>query len=498
MISFLIIALIIIVCLRYIKVFQGGGLSKWTLTIAYGIKLLAAIIFYYVYIYKVGSNQEPSDAIRFMNESKMLFDVYQTSKSDFFSLLTGIGDNARMLHTYMNESYIWDAGNFTLINDSRNTIRIHSLIQFISHNQIRIHFIILNFIALIGIYQLYLSIKKFSTLNPNLLFFILLMLPSLLFWSSSILKEPFLVLGVGVFIRGLLSDFKPSKKVVFIIIGATILIGFKPYILICIMPAILFYILYKYIFKFNLIKTLTLLILTIILTIVIFPSKNQKITEYISRKQFDLENVGEGGVHAYKNEYINNGYYYFKPQHYKNIKLIGDSVLLFKPSTAFFLSVDTKKIPKRVFLYPSGQKWKIHNLMPGTNSYFKSTLIDNSFQQLVLNIPEAIFNAMFRPFPLDKGSLLKFPIMLESWGILLLLIFSFFFKKKNLDKKEKGIISALLIFTLLLFMLIGLTTPISGAIARFRFPAQLALVIISLISIDHKRIKLSQWKTTFL
>lgn len=136
--------------------------------------------------------------------------------------------------------------------------------------------------------------------------------------------------------------------------------------------------------------------------------------------------------------------------------------------------------------------------MPGTNSYFKSTLIDNSFQQLVLNIPEAIFNAMFRPFPLDKGSLLKFPIMLESWGILLLLIFSFFFKKKNLDKKEKGIISALLIFTLLLFMLIGLTTPISGAIARFRFPAQLALVIISLISIDHKRIKLSQWKTTFL
>ena len=130
--------------------------------------------------------------------------------------------------------------------------------------------------------------------------------------------------------------------------------------------------------------------------------------------------------------------------------------------------------------------------MPGTKSYFKSTLIDNSFKQLLLNIPEAIINAILRPFPFDTGSILKLPTMLEAWGVFLFLILSLIFKKKNIQKKEVGIILSLLIFATLLFLLIGWTTPISGAIVRFRFPAQLAMVITAAILIDYKRIKF--WK----
>ncbi len=479
----------ILFLLRFNSFFRLKDCSRWTLSIAFFIKISVAFLFYYIYVYNIGQNQAPSDAIRFMQESKMLFDVYAKSKSDFFSLLTGIGDNARMLHTYMDKSFIWDAGNFTFINDSRNTIRVHSLIQFISQNQIAIHFILINLIALVGVVQLFLSIRKFSTLNPHLLFYLLLLLPSLLFWSSSILKEPYLLFGVGLFMRGLLSNFSFFKKIVITIIGLLILIGFKPYILICIIPAIIFYITFKYIFKFQLLKTLIFLFSILTLTLVIFPEKRQKLTEYISRKQFDLENVGEGGVHAYIDEYVNNGYYYFKPSHYKNIKLIGDSVLLIHPSEAYFLSVDTKKVPTKVYIQPTGKRWKIHNIMPGTKSYFKSTLIDNSFKQLLLNIPEAIINAILRPFPFDKGSILKIPTMLEAWGVFLFLILSIIFKKKNIKKKEVGIIFSLLIFTILLFLLIGWTTPISGAIVRFRFPAQLAMVITSTILIDYKRIK---------
>ena len=490
MIFSIILFIVIFLFLRYNSFFRIEGISQWTLSIAFSVKILVAFLFYYVYVYKIGPNQEPSDAIRFMEESKMLFDVYAKSKGDFFSLFTGIGDNARMLHTHMDKSFIWDAGNFTLINDSRNTIRIHSLIQFISHNQIAVHFIILNFIALIGIQQLFLSIKKYSTINSNFLFFALLLLPSLLFWSSSILKEPFLVLGIGILIRGLLSDFKLIKKILYITTGVIILIGFKPYILICIFPAITFYVIYKYVFKFNILKTFSLFTLLFIITSMILPAKRQKLTEYISRKQFDLENVGEGGVHAYIDEYVNNGYYYFKPNQYKNIKLIGDSVLLIHPSEAYFLSVDTKKVPTKVFIQPTGEKWKIHNVMPGTKSYFKSTLINNSFKQLILNIPEAISNALLRPFPFDKGSLLKLPTMIEAWIVFLFLIVSLKWKKRKISVEEKGIIFSSLIFSLLLLLLIGWTTPITGAIVRFRFPAQLALVIVGTILVDFKRIKI--------
>lgn len=492
MILSIILLSILILIIRYNSFFRLEGCSPWTLSVAFSIKLLVASLFYYVYVYKIGPNQAPSDAIRFMDESKMLFDVYAKSKSDYLSLLTGIGDNARMLHTYMDKSFIWDAGNFTVINDSRNTIRIHSLIQFISQNQIAIHFIILNFIALIGIQQLFLSIKKHSTIKPNLLFFMLLMLPSLLFWSSSILKEPFLVIGLGVLMRGLLSDFNLIKKFLLITLGTIILIGFKPYILICILPAVIFQIVYKYFFKSHMIKTLILFTCFIFITLLILTEKRQKLTEYISRKQFDLENVGEGGVHAYIDEYVNNGYYYFKPKQYKNIKLIGDSVLLTHPSEAYFLSVDTKQVPKKVYIQPTGEKWKIHNIMPGTKSYFKTTLINNSFQQLIINIPEAIFNALLRPFPFDKGSLLKLPTMIEAWIVFLFLIVSLKWKKRKITVEEKGILVSLLIFSLLLLLLIGWTTPIGGAIVRFRFPAQLALVIVGAILIDFKRIKIKK------
>lgn len=484
--------IMIILFIRYNTFFRIEGYSPWTLSIAFSIKLLVAFLFYYVYVYKIGPNQAPSDAIRFMEESKMLFDVYAKSKSDFFSLFTGIGDNDTIHRNYMSKSFIWGAGNFTVINDSRNTIRIHSLIQFISQNQIAVHFIILNFIALIGIQQLFLSIKKHSTIKPNLLFFMLLMLPSLLFWSSSVLKEPFLVLGIGILMRGLLSDFKPFKKIVFTTLGLILLISFKPYILICILPAVTFYINYKYMFKFHVIKTLILFAIFIIVTLMVLPEKRQKLTEYISRKQFDLENVGEGGVHAYIDEYVNNGYYYFKPNQYKNIKLIGDSVLLIHPSEAYFLSVDMKQVPKKVHIQPTGEKWKIHNIMPGTKSYFKSTLIDNSFKQLILNVPEAIFNALLRPFPFDKGSILKLPTMIEAWIVFILLIVSLKWKKRNISVEEKGIVFSLLIFSLLLLLLIGWTTPITGAIVRFRFPAQLALVIVGTILIDFKRIKIKK------
>ena len=482
----------ILFLLRFNSFFRLKDCSSWTLSIAFFIKISVAFLFYYIYVYNIGQNQAPSDAIRFMQESKMLFNVFTSSKSDYLSLLTGIGDNIEMHNSYMKESFIWDAGNFTFINDSRNTIRVHSLIQFISHNQIVIHFILINLIALVGVVQLFLSIRKFSTLNPHLLFYLLLLLPSLLFWSSSILKEPFLLFGVGLFMRGLLSNFSLSKKIVITIIGLLILIGFKPYILICIVPAIIFYITFKYIFKFQLLKTFIFLFSILTLPLIIFPEKKQKLTEYISRKQFDLENVGEGGLHAYINRGANDGYYYFKPNQYQNIQIIKDSVLLTKPSKAYFLSVDNKQIPKKVFIQPTGLKWKIHNIMPGTNSYFQSTLIDNSFKQLLLNIPEAIINAILRPFPFDTGSILKLPTMLEAWGVFLFLILSLIFKKKNIQKKEVGIIFSFLIFATLLFLLIGWTTPISGAIVRFRFPAQLAMVITAAILIDYKRIKF--WK----
>lgn len=479
----------ILFSLRTFKVFHIENCSKWTMTIAFSVKLLAGLFFYYIYVYKIGVNSEPSDALRFFNESKQLQTVFWKSKSDFFALFTGFGDNARMLHEHMDNTFIWDAGNFTLINDSRNTIRFHSLLHFFSNNNILIHFLALNVISLIGLQQLYLAFKSYSSVKPIYIFYAILLLPSLIFWSSSILKEPFLILGIGLFSRGILgNEIQNKKRYILILVGIIFLILFKPYIFVCLIPALISYLLLKHIFKFKIIKTFLFTGITTIIILVSFNNQRKKFTEYISRKQFDLENVGEGGVHAYIGRYVDNGYYYFKPNQYQNFSYVYDSILMTKPSDVYFLSVNTTQVPYRITIQPTGEKWKIHNIMPGTESYFRSTLINNSFTQLIRNIPEALINALFRPFINDKGSTLKFPLIIEAWSVFILLIISIIFKRKNIQKKELGIISSLAIFSLLLLLLIGWTTPISGAIVRFRFPAQLAILIISMILIDYKRL----------
>jgi hypothetical protein len=90
---------------------------------------------------------------------------------------------------------------------------------------------------------------------------------------------------------------------------------------------------------------------------------------------------------------------------------------------------------------------------------------------------------------------LKFFSFLEVW-----LIFGFlaiaWIKRRKLSDSERGIIFMLAIFAFVLFLLIGWTTPVLGAIARYRFPAQLAMVLIGMILL--KPIKIQSWRNIFL
>ena len=103
--------------------------------------------------------------------------------------------------------------------------------------------------------------------------------------------------------------------------------------------------------------------------------------------------------------YCKKGYYYFKPHQYKNLKIEDNKVTLINPSEAIFLPVNMEEKEVYVHLKPTGKKWKIHIIMPGTNSYIKTKEIQNSFTQLVLNVPEAIINTFFRPFPFSRTTL---------------------------------------------------------------------------------------------
>jgi hypothetical protein len=196
--------------------------------------------------------------------------------------------------------------------------------------------------------------------------------------------------------------------------------------------------------------------------------------------------VGKGGLHVLSD----TCFYYFQPHQYKNLKFKETYVELMKPTRAYIVHFGSTKQPVSILLKPKEEKWRISYFKPGCSSYIPVTPLNDSWLQLVLNIPEALINSALRPFPNDNGSFLKYFGFVENIGYLLIVLFTFL-HKRTLNSKQRKALFLLICFSLLLYLLIGWITPVLGAIVRYRFPAQLAIMLCCLIVIDPLKIR---WK----
>ncbi len=474
----IILFLIFIAGLRYIKALNIGELNPWLVPMGFVIKVAFGWYFIYVYSEIYGTGTLSADAGAFLEESKILNNVFYQSPKDYWRLLFGIGDQSQLTIQYLTETHHWDAGEQAILSDNRNILRIQSVIHFFSFGNESVHILVMCFFSMIGSKQLYLGVIRKTELNKNATFFILLLIPSLLFWSSGILKEPFMFLGFGLFIRGLFGNDSHYKKWWLIISGAFLLISFKPYVLFCLIPAILFYFIFKRLIKFKLIGALTILLITLTVPMFVFKSTTQKGMDLISRKQFDFINVARGGLHA-NNDSI---FYFFRPDQINQLVFKEDSVKVVKPIDILILRHGSMDEPIPIKLDSSEKFYAIYFENTQSDGYIPITLINGSFMQLIYNIPEALINVLFRPFFNDPGSWLKHASSIELILIYCFLIYAIWNRRK-LSINEKGLIYSILIFIFLIALTIGWVTPVLGAIVRYRIPILLGFVTIGLIVI---------------
>ena len=480
--------LIFIFLLRYLKVFQIKGVSNWIIPIGFTVKVLVGVVFLFIYLHPDTNNSVPSDTMRFMRESEILHNIFYQSPKDYFTLLFGITENNVLVHKYLSETFLWDAGSYTLVNDSRNLIRFNSLIHFISFGSAFIHNLFMCFIGIIGVKQIYISFEKYTQLNKTIFFFLILSVPSLIFWTSGILKEPILFFGIALFTRTILLKAILKKRILLGIISLIILLSFKPYNLICTIPPLLFGFYNLTVFKTSIIKSVIAVIVTISLGILLLPNQREKTVKYLSRKQFDFDHVGKGGIFT---DYNDTAHLYFQMKDYDKIDVnMKDSSLQIINKTAVQI-VSKRHDFKTIDSYKdaSKTKFKVVYNVGGALSYIKTSPINNSFFQLIKNIPEALINSLLRPFPNDPGSALKFVALFELWFIFIILLVSLKLAR-NLNSVEKRLITALIIFIISLSLVIGFTTPVLGAIFRYRFLNLLAIVIISAVIINPKKLNI--------
>ncbi|HET6225007.1 MAG TPA: hypothetical protein VFF27_01925 [Bacteroidia bacterium] len=428
-----------------------------------------------------------SDADIYFDASKVMYDVFFKNKTIFLKLFFGIGDSPelQLLRTHMQ---IWNttSGSF-LIVDSRTMIRLNALLRFFSLGYFNVHAIILCFLSFIGLTHLYKLFYPYFRHRSVWLIIACYLFPSLVFWSSAVLKEGILFLGIGLTLYhcqcGLRTNYS-YKNSIGLVVGVTLLVLIKMYVLLAMLPALLanFWIANsnhkKIILKY--VGAYIFFLFFLLSAHAISPSLD--FGKVINKKQTDFGNVAKGGrlfrhdscfiyldyrvvedrlqqvaPHTFK---LKDGYRYA-------------SFGLGKTDTTYIDSRDTNRFVPFLTLVPSQSTFTIHKIKPN--------MID-----ILKNAPMAFVNILIIPslFELDKA--FAGLILVENLILLICLFASFFFLKKDMPLAMVLFCAS---FVFILFALIGLTTPILGAVVRYRIPGIPFLIILTGLIINEKKIK---------
>lgn len=111
----------------------------------------------------------------------------------------------------------------------------------------------------------------------------------------------------------------------------------------------------------------------------------------------------------------------------------------------------------------------------------------NSITDIFVQIPLALVNTFVRPFLSEINSLFMLMSTAENIDIIFIFMVALFFKKQSLNN---GILFFCLTFAFSLYLLVGLTVPNFGAIARYKVPATPFLLLAAVLIIDIDKLKI--------
>ena len=134
--------------------------------------------------------------------------------------------------------------------------------------------------------------------------------------------------------------------------------------------------------------------------------------------------------------------------------------------------------------------------MSNANSVYSIPVLEPSVLSIVKSIPIAIINVLFRPHLGDVDSPMMSLAALENLMILLSLTVSLIFMKKK--TADWNFLFFCIGFVVILYALIGMVTPILGAVVRYKIPALPFLLLIFLVLFDQEKFILRFSRFKFL
>ncbi len=230
--------------------------KKWFIGI-FSLKVLSSIILTLIYTYYY-TDRSTTDIYKYFDDSKIMFESIHSKPLDFFRMIFGLDAGDYFRENYYSKMNFWYRNYETdIVSDSHVIIRFNALFQLISLGNIYVHNVFINIISFIGLTALFKFFKPFLFPHLKVLFIGVFMVPSVLFWGSGLLKEGFILFGIGMLfysLQQLLIHYK-WKYLIFLILGIFSILYNKSYLLVVLIIPIFSYIFYQKSTKKSILKS---------------------------------------------------------------------------------------------------------------------------------------------------------------------------------------------------------------------------------------------------
>lgn len=367
-----------------------------------------------------------ADIHKFYRGGKILYSAAEEDFLDYIRLITGIqGDKPNLKKYYDLTDYWTREFSYGLFNDNRTIMRFNAIACLFSAGNIFVNIIIMAFLSFLGCYFLY---KSFDKLSPELNPYFKI-IASFLVPSCLFWTSGLLKEGLLMFSIGLTTWFFISITQNFNFVNFFAFIIFSALMIISkvyVFPAFIPALFFFYVSKKLNMKKQIILFLLIIVFSGIFITFSGKIIGY------DILQTLSGK----QNDFIN-----------------------------YISLLDNK-----------GSTFDLPRLNPNIKSFIKL-------------IPEGFINSLFRPFPKEIKSAFMLFSFLEIIFLKTLIFLSIIFFKKPENEKQLRTILFCLLFIMFLNVLVGVYTPNTGSIVRYRTPGLPFLFFLLFIIIDWNKIE---------
>ncbi len=401
--------------------FQFRNFKPVITHIIFNLKFLVGILIWCIYTFYYKGVQN-NDVHKFYTDALVLRNVANENPQAFITLLYK-NDAALSEYTAPMKNWVrnFDEAPF---NENQTIIRLNAVLMFVSLKTYFVHILFFCFLSLIGWLLLTNSILSFTDEKNSILALPVLLLPSVLFWTSGVMKEPLLVLGLGLLISGILdfgfrnTDLKTGVK---ILIGFLVILLTKFFVLACLLPAVVAFLLFPKnenpVFVWS-----KYLVVTVVMLLVAF-----------------------------------------------NIHSLVPRINLLQ----MLVNKQTNSI-KEAEYFKAGSRIEIPALKNNVVSILKTAVL-------------GIWNTLFRPYVWETKNVMMLMSAAENIIVLTFLI-GFISASNWSDPKNINLFLLLTTFSLSYFALVGMCTPVLGNLVRYRTPLLPIFLFAFIIKVSPKAV----------